>query len=194
MSVARVTTVAKSRKDQGKCGRCGKELPAGTGYLYWLPYFRSNYKMVRCLDAGCFPPISERESSKAATIYAAQESFEANVGDLITKDDIEAAVQEVADAITEVREEYESALDGWEYGNEQLQEKVDHYESQASELDGWTFDGADEWELCDEHDEAEADREDEAVEACEQCQQNKEDWLEEMREAAREVVGAVETL
>ena len=194
MSVARVTTVTKSRKDQGKCGRCGKELPAGTGYLYWMPYFRSNYKAVRCLDTACYPPPSERESSKAATIYAAQESFDANVGELSTKDDIEAAVQEVADAVTEVKDEYDEALSNWEHGNEALQEKVDHYESQADELDGWQFDGADEFELCDEHDEAEADREDEAVEACEQCQANKEEWIEEIREAAREAVNGVEVL
>ena len=194
MSIARVHTVAKSRKDQGKCGNCGQVLPKGSGYLYWLPYFRSNYKMVRCLDRACYPPPSVLESSKAATIYAAQESFEANVGDLITKDDIEAAVQEVADAVTEVKDEYDDALSSWEYGNEQLQEKVDHYESQAYELDGWQFDGADEFELCDEHDEAEADRDDDAVEACEDCQHNKEEWLEEMREAAREKVNEVEIL
>lgn len=194
MSIARVHTVEKSRKDQGKCGKCGKELPAGTGYRYWKPYFRSNYKAVRCLDAACRPANSELESSKVSTIYAAQEAFEANVGDLSTKDDIEAAVQEVADAVTEVKDEYDDALSSWEYGNEGLQEKVDHYESQAYELDGWQFDGADDWELCDEHDEAEADREDEAVEACEDCQHNKEEWLEEIREAAREKVNEVEIL
>lgn len=192
MSVAKVTTVAKSRKDQGKCGRCGKELPAGTGYLYWLPYFRSNTKRVRCLDTACYPAQSERESSKAATIYAAQEAFEENVNGLEEKDEIESAVQEVADAVEEVRSEYDDALSAWEYGNEALQEKVDHYESQAGELDGWTFDGADDWEQCDDHDDK--DRDDEAVAACETCQQNREDWIEEVREAAREKVNEVEIL
>jgi hypothetical protein len=190
VSVAKVTTIAKSRKDQGKCGKCGKDLPAGTGYLYWLPYFRSNTKRVRCLDAACYPAPSERESSKAATIYAAQEAFDVDAMD--DKDEIEAAVQEVADAVTEVKEEYDDALSNWEYGNEALQEKVDHYESQASELDGWQFEGADDWEQCDDH--YELDRETEAVANCETCQANQEEWLEEIREAAREKVNEVEVL
>jgi hypothetical protein len=194
MSIAKVHTIEKSRKDQGECGKCGKPLPAGTGYRYWMPYFRSNTKRVRCLDAACTPPYSELESGKAATIYAAQEAFEENVKGLDTKDDIEAAVQEVADAVSEVAEEYRSALDAWEYGNEQLEEKADHYESQHSEIESWEFDGAEEWDRCEDHEEADADRDSESVEACDDCQLSKEEWLEEIRDAAREQVNELEIL
>lgn len=194
MSVKKIETVKKSRKDQGKCGKCGEALPAGSGYLCWYPYFRSNTKMVRCLKPECFPRPSERESSLAATVLAAQESFHDNVGDLDSPDEIEAAVQEVADAVGETRDEYQGALDNWEHGNEQLQEKVDHYEGQQSEIDGWSWDGNTDYALCEEHEGREDEVGEEAIQACEACQSNREEWLEECREAAREVVDAVETL
>jgi hypothetical protein len=190
MSVQKIERVKSSRKDQGKCSKCGTELPVGTGYLYWYPGFRSRYKIVRCLKDECFPRPSERETSKAATILSAQESFADSIGELTSKDDIEAAVQEVADAVREVADEYQEALDQWENGNEQLQEKVDTYEGSASEIDGWSFDGDDEPRLCEEHDEVE--RGSAAVEDCGVCQQLEEEWIEEVRDAAREAVDNIE--
>lgn len=194
MSVKKIEIVKKSRKDQGTCGKCGDPLPAGTGYLCWYPQFRSNYKKVRCLKPECFPRPSERESTYAATILAAQEAFHDNVAGLDSPDDIEAAVQEVADAIDGVKGEYEGALDAWEHGNEQLQEKVDHYEDQHSELDGWSWDGNTDYDLCEEHEGREDEVGEDAIQECEACQEKREEWLEECRNAAREVVDAVETL
>lgn len=179
MSVQKIETVQKSRKDQGKCTKCGTELPAGTGYLYWYPGFRSNYKIVRCLKPECYPMPSERETSKAATIMAAQETF----GNLINRqesvEDIESAVQEVGSAVREVVDEYEEALEAWENGNEQLQEKVDTYTDQADELENWEWDGEEEPEREEGEDEdAFSDR--------------RSDWLEEVRDAAREAVDGIE--
>jgi hypothetical protein len=190
MSVQKIERVKSSRKDQGKCSKCGTELPVGTGYLYWYPGFRSRYKIVRCLKDECFPRPSERETSKAATILAAQESFHDHIGELETPGEIEAAVQEVADAVTEVKDEYQEALDQWENGNEQLQEKVDAYETAGYEIDGWSFDGDEEPRLCEDHEESE--RGSAAVEDCGVCQQLEEEWLDEIRDAAREVVDNIE--
>jgi hypothetical protein len=103
-------------------------------------------------------------------------------------------VQEVVDAVQEVAEEYRTAADAWEYGNEQLEEKADHYESQHSEIESWEFDGADEWDRCEAHEETDADRDSESVEACDDCMHSKEEWLEEIREAAREKVNEIEIL
>jgi len=194
MSVAKIETVKKSRKDQGKCSKCGVELPAGSGYLCWYPMFRSNYKIVRCLKAECFPAPSERESSKAATILAAQETFHNLIARQDSPEDIEAAVQEVADAAREVADEYQEALDQWENGNEQLQEKVDHYESQADEADGWSWDGNTDYDLCSEHEGREDDVPEDEIQQCEACQEKREEWLEECRDAAREIVDSIETL
>lgn len=182
MSVQKLEIVRKARKDQGRCGRCGKPLPAGSAYQYWYPGFRSTQKIVRCMD--CTPRPSERESSLASSLLAAQESFEDNVDNLESVEDIEAAVQEVAEACQELATEYESALDGWENGNEQLQEKVDHYTDQSNEIDGWSWEGADQPDLCEDHED----------EDCPACQEKREEWIEEVREAAREVVNSIETL
>lgn len=191
MSVQKLEIVKKSRKDQGKCGKCGTPLPAGSAYQYWYPGFRSSYKNVRCM--GCTPRPSERESSLASTLLAAQEAFHDSVGTLDDVEEIVAAVQEVADAVEEVRAEYESALDSWENGNEQLQEKIDHYGEQHSEIDGWSWDdGPIDYELCDEHQDEDRVGE-EAIQECPLCQSNREAWLEECRDAAREVVDGVET-
>lgn len=193
MSVQKIETVKASRKDQGKCSKCGVELPAGTGYLYWSPGFRSRSKIVRCLKSECFPRPSERETSKAVTILAAQESFEDNVGSLDSPDDIEAAVQEVAEAVREVCDEYQSALDEWPNGNEQIQEKVDHYEDQASEIESWSWDGNTDYDLCEEHVGREDEVPEEEIQQCGVCQQLRDEWLEECRNAAREAVQNVET-
>lgn len=190
MSVQKLEVVQKSRKDQGKCSRCGDALPAGSPYQYWYPGFRSNYKIVRCMKAECTPRPSERETSKAATILAAQEAFGDNLHELESIEDIEAAVQEVAEAVGEVRDEYQEALDAWPSGNEQIQEKVDTYESAASEIESWSWDGATEPEPCELHDSEEHDSQ--VYEGCEFCTANRENWLEEIRDAAREAVDAIE--
>lgn len=187
MSVARVNTVNKAAKDQGTCGRCGKPLPKGEPYLWYTVGFRSDYKHKRCLDPACYPRESERDTSKYATVLAAIESFNDNIDSLTEIDEVEQAVQDVAEAIAEVRDEYQEALDAWENGNEQLQEKVDHYEEQESELAYWEYDGEQEAYPCDEHDEG-----GELVEGCEQCEANRDEWLENLREAARDAVSNVE--
>lgn len=192
MSIAKVHAVGKARKAQGKCRKCGTEINPGDGYRYWMPFFRSNTKYVVCMSQDCTPPYSELESGKAATIYAAQESFEASIDSLGEKDEIESAVAEVAEAVEEVREEYQTAADAWEHGNEQLQEKADHYEAQHDEIRDWEFDGADEWDMCEAHEEADADRDDDEVAECEDCQFSKEEWLEEIREAAKDKVNSIE--
>lgn len=193
MSIARVYTTQKSRKDQKPCGKCGVELPKGTGYKYFYVGFRSNFKQVRCLKPECSPRQSELESSKVASFYAAQETFEDNIDSLDTKDDIEAAVQEVAEACGSLRDEYQEGLDAWEHGNEQMQEKVDHWDSMESELNSWTFDGNDEPDHCDEH-ASRSDWEDDEVQECADCQEKREEWLDEIREAAREAVNNVEVM
>lgn len=194
MSVAKVTVVQKARQDQGECGRCGKPLPAGSGYLWWTVGFRSSYKHKRCLREECYPRPSERESSKAASVLAAQEDFAAQVWSLWTVDDIEAAVADVAQAVVDLRDEYDEALQSWEYGNEQLQEKYDHYDSQSYEIEGWSWDGTYDWERCEEHDEADAEVDEDGTPECEACAESREAWINEVREAASEVVDAVETL
>lgn len=195
MSVQKLETVKKARKDQGHCSKCHVEIKAGDGYRYWYPGFRSNYKIVRCMKTECFPKPSERETSKAATLLAAQENFDEVIDSLDTVEDITDAVHEVGTAVEEVRDEYQEALDQWENGNEQLQEKVDHYEEQAYEPVNWEWDGPDEPDLCLEHEAEDGGTTfpERIINSCPACQEKRDEWLEEIRSAAREVVGNVET-
>lgn len=192
---ARVHTVQKSQKDQGKCSRCGKELPKGTGYRWYTLGFRSSRKTKRCLSSDCYPRMSELTTSKAATIYAAQESFEDQIDSLFTKDDITQAVADVMVAIEEVRDEYQDALDQWEYGNEALQEKVDWYTDQIDNIDGWEPDGPDDWDRCDAHDEddPELDADGQPVD-CEDCEASYAEWINDLRSEAIDKVAEVETM
>lgn len=189
MSVQKLHTVPKSRKDQGECGKCHEPLPAGTAYRWWQPGFRARSKYKRCMKPECTPSPAERETSKAATILFAQEAFNKNVETLDTVDDIQDAVREVADAVAEVRDEYQEVLDGWENGNEQFQEKVDHYEEQLREIESWNWDGPDSPEPCEEHE----DDEDGDGASCEDCIEIHDQWIGDCRQAAEEVVNAVET-
>lgn len=192
MSTAKLNVVKKARQDQGQCERCGKPLPAGEGYLWFTVGFRSTWKHKRCLRSECYPRPSERESSKFASVMAAQESFDDEVGSLTTVDEIEAAVQAVADEVSELRDSYQEALDQWEYGNEALQEKYDHYDNVLYDVEGWSWDGAEDWDRCDEHWETDPEFDEDGVPKCEACEQQREDWLEEVRDAARDVVGSIE--
>lgn len=193
MTVQKIETVKTSRKDQGKCSKCGTELPVGTGYLCWYPGFRSKTKIVRCLKSECYPRPSERETSKAVTILAAQEAFEDDLQSFDEPGEVEAAVQEVADAVREVADEYQEALDQWGNGNESMSEKVDHYTSQCDEIDGWSWDGNTDYDLCDKHEDREDNVPEEEIQECLDCHVNRENWIEECRQAAADVVQSVET-
>lgn len=179
MSVARVVTVQKSRKDQGKCGKCGVELPAGTGYKFWKMGFRSNYKYKRCLKVECAPKPSERETNKTATILAAQEAFEETTFDFGDVTSLEEAVHSVAESVREVSDEYQEGLDQWEHGNESLQEKVEHYSSQADELESWTVSESEGPEPAD------YDTEEEHEKAC-------VEWWDRVVEEANEAVNNID--
>ena len=149
MSLAKVTEVKSARKDQGKCGRCGTALPAGSPYLWFTVGFRSSYKNVRCTEPKCFPSRSERESSKLAAIWDAQDAFD--VSTATTIEEIEQAVHDVGDQFSEVAQEYHDAAED-QYGNifnEEANERGDILESSADELTGWSFD--EEYTPCEDH-------------------------------------------
>lgn len=188
---SRGTTVKKSRKDQGKCGRCGDALPAGSAYRYWMPIFRSKYKMVRCMKNPCTPKPSELDQSKTSTILAAQEEFAINQFD--DADEMKNAVQEVAEAVREVADEYRDALDAWEHGNSRLEELADHYEDQATTLEDWEPE-----EVPDEPEDPEetGDEDEDAYkrDEWETAKQDREDIIESNRESAEAAVADIELM
>lgn len=159
--MATIVRVNKSRKDQGKCPKCGKELPAGTGYK-WFQADRFSPKLKRCLDCPDWR-LSERTSGKIATAYAAQE----DAGDALQEidwhgrdiqdvlDDIQAVLEQCATGVEECRDEYQESLDNMPEQlqdadtGQQIQEKIDILESFMDELGSKSFDYPDEDELKD---------------------------------------------
>lgn len=202
MSVARVYTQV-ARKDQGSCNKCGTALPPGTRYHKYYIGFRSNYAYKRCTKPECFPRPSERESSKMAGVYAAEEGFEDALAALDAGDpeadasSIEDALAAFAEGVREVAQEYRDASSEWEQNsggeNYEWTEKADGLESAADEIENFnpsvdmddvapcTVHG-DDWEP-EEGDEI-ADL-GEAREACTDCQIARQDAWAELIEEAR---------
>jgi len=136
----RINTVSKARKDQGKCGHCGKELLKGTGYR-WIQ-FRFGGKRKRCLEPACrFRASDLTQSDKLGRVYSAQETAEDALEGLEPTDesfadDVKAALEEAATEIREVSEEYQESCDNI---REHIEESptADECEEKAEELGSW---------------------------------------------------------
>lgn len=199
MSQARVTRVEKSMKPAGPCERRGCEvvIEKGMPYLWYKVGFRSKHKHVRCVDHP--PRPSERESSNLASAYAAVEDFEDQIGGLETVDDIQSALEEVAEAFRELASEYEEAStdDNGTVFNTVAEERAEALESAADEIDGW-YPDEDEPAKCEKHEGEEDDLpkigeplpEDEPE--CPDCEARRQEWIEGIRESATSAVNDVD--
>ena len=140
MGVARVKSVGKARKDQGKCGGCDKPILAGDAYKWWTIGFRSRYKNKRC-EACPVPPPSARESNeKIATIMAAEEGF--NPSNAACRDDLVSILEEAAENIRSAGEMWTESAEAMEqgFGHEteqscEQQEKAEAAEAWADSID-----------------------------------------------------------
>ena len=202
MSVARLHTVLKARKDQGKCGKCGTPLPAGSAYRHFSVGFRSSYVQKRCMKVECTPRPSERESSKLSAVYSAMEGAEDELAALRsqdpgTQDDVTSIITTVAESIREVADEYREAdemIGGGGSGATISGERADELEEAASSLEYFspTAD-PEEADVCGEH--AGEDHElepgetiEEIREACDNCRELRAAvWDELITEAETEL-------
>lgn len=131
MSLAKITVVRRAQKDQGECERCHTKLPAGSGYKHYSVGFRG-YKRRRCLE--CPDPLpSERESSKLAGVYAAQEAVD--VSTITTVEDAQEVLREFAENVREVAQEYADAADAMGEAGYEMQEKADVLNSSADDVE-----------------------------------------------------------
>jgi hypothetical protein len=141
MSIARVTTVQKSRKP-GKCEKCGIDLPVGSTYRHFKVGFRSRHVHKRCMASACSPKTSELESSMLSDVYAAMEDAEDQAGSVESVEDAQEILQVLADAIREVASAYEEAStndDGVVF-NTEAEERQQVLESAADDLESITLD------------------------------------------------------
>lgn len=132
MSLARVNTVKKSRKEF-TCGSCGTTIPKGSLVHHFAVGFRGRTQH-RCEK---HPPTrSDRESSLVGPVWDALDN--ANFSDCETAEDFEAVLQEVSEVFEEVAAEYESSE--MYDRNPELQERAETLNSSASELQSISFD------------------------------------------------------
>lgn len=161
----RVTRVAKCQVDQGRCGRCGDDLPKGSPYRWWK--FRHGGKNRRCMKDSCNPSRSDlTQSPNLGTLYSlvddvdiALESAEAiaeTVRDLgqSVRDEVADVYRESAEAIREHFQESPTA--------DECEEKADELDSYCDELEG----------AADEIDQAKDEKVNEGPVDCEHCDGN----------------------
>jgi transcription elongation factor Elf1 len=131
----RVNHVAKSNKDQGKCGKCRVELPAGSAYR-WVKGRYSSRK-VRCTKSECGFRNSDLTESKMSAVYAAQEALSDALSgwDGQELSEISDECVTAAEAIREVAQEYADAAEAMQGAGESMQEKSDSLEQWASEIE-----------------------------------------------------------
>lgn len=131
MSLAKVVHVVRARKDQKPCERCSAALPAGSPYKHYSVGFRGS-KRTRCTTCPD-PLLSERESSKVSTVYAAQEALD--VDSIETVEDAREVLSEFADAVREVAQEYTEAAEAAPGLGEASEEAADVLNTSADEVE-----------------------------------------------------------
>jgi len=176
--MARIHRVQKSNKVH-QCSR-GHEIAKGQPYTWAKPGFRRRTPIIRCIQHPFRP--SELMTGLASEPTAAVEAFD----DAVTQgfesmEDLEAAWDELRQAVEDYRDNRQQALDQWEHGNSQLEDYLETAERALEEVEGHTFDSFDD-------EEPSADDEDE----WEEWDQARQAHIEEQVDEAQSVAGSLE--
>lgn len=141
--MARIHRVQKSNKVH-QCSK-GHEIPKGEPYTWAKPGFRRRTPLIRCIQHPFRP--SELMTGAASAPTAAVEAFDdACLQGFEDMDALEAAWDELRDAVQEYADERQQALDAWEHGNSQLEEYLETANAALQEIEGHTFESFDEGE------------------------------------------------
>lgn len=97
------------------CDSCGEEIEIGTPYKHVTPKSGPYGGRQRNRHASC-PSWKSWELSSSWSARVEQATYDFNVTDCETKEDVEAALSEVAEAIRELASESEQAADSVEEG------------------------------------------------------------------------------
>lgn len=177
----KIHTITNNRTSH-TCGKCGKPIPKRAGYR-WAKR-RYGPRMVRCLSPKCMFRATDLSDSKVARITEAIEAAYDQIAGAESHDDIQDALQTIADVAQEVADEYQEASDGWKggQGHEEFQDKADACGSFADELDGWQY--------SDEADEETIRSEDYAQRVEDEQNTAWERALQSMRDEAEDLLGS----
>jgi len=204
----RVNHVAKARKAQGNCGKCGTPIKQGDPYK-WIK-FRYGGKRIIC--GKCQFRDGDLTQGKLGTVYSARDSALEEVKNWAPDDGADALkdiATTAAEEIKTVAEEYrESAENIREHFSEsstadECEDKADQLEEYADEIEGVDVDDFDEDEVKreagEEYEEehpkpknedkipAWEEKRDDYIE--EQLQEKLNEWGEEARSVIEEALG-----
>lgn len=135
----RVKTSTKNRAGKVyKCGRCGRTIEPGEKYFSWS--FRYGGTQRRCAEH--YPKQSELTQSIVGEIYAAVETAETEIEGAETVEDVNLAVQGVAEAARQVFDQYTEAAEPFQGGGASG-ERAEELEPWVDELEGFDPDDSD---------------------------------------------------
>jgi hypothetical protein len=139
--MARIKTVAKAQKDQGKCRRCGAPILAGSKY-YWFANRIGRSSIRKNFCAAHYPKASEvTTSDKLSQIYSAQEDLAVAIDAAGSLEDLSSALRDAAGIAQEVAEAYRESIsnmpESFQNGSqaEEMEEKASQCEDWASALE-----------------------------------------------------------
>jgi hypothetical protein len=137
MARSKPTTVRKSRKDQGPCGKCGTEIKRGDPYIWWRFRYPDRL-MKRCDKPECRPTSADLESnSKRRSHILANAAFgEYTYGGNQNPDLLEQAISHVRDIVDELEE----SLSGLEGTNLASGQQYKDFSSTKEALEQWADD------------------------------------------------------
>lgn len=151
------------------------EIPVGDTYLVAAPGFRGK-NTFRCTDHPF--RASELATGLNANALRAMEDAEDAISSAGSAADIDAAMEDLANALQELVDDREASLEAWENGNSQLEELRDQAQEALDTVEGWNSGQ----EFVSELGEDDEDITDEDREAEEQ------EWLDELRDEASSLV------
>lgn len=125
------------------CGKGGHVIPKGASYYYASPGFRRRKPLIRCLDHP-FRPSELTTSARSGPLSAIEAFEDAAAAGFDSMEDLEAAWDELGEALEEFAQEREQALDAWEHGNSQLEDLKDQADSAYQEWEGHQIESFDE--------------------------------------------------
>jgi hypothetical protein len=137
----RVHKVKSARKDQGTCGKCGKTIAIGDGYVWWK--FRFVGKRIRCAAPACYPKAQDLTQSEWISRLADFDDARAEITSAFYSDpeDAASAIESLAEELREFGEEQSDkisnmpdALQDSDTG-QLLQERADAMSTAADELE-----------------------------------------------------------
>lgn len=146
--MARVTTVAKAQKDQGRCEKCGTDLPAGSSYKWIKPRSHrgaKGYKRKRCVACPNWRPSETTSSPALGILHAAQEAASDALDARSGEDGLDAAqtiLTDLAEGVREAAAQYEESASNMEdgFGGEtsisaEIREKGETLDPQADDIE-----------------------------------------------------------